>query len=349
MVERTSMATVDIVITCYNYGRFLKASVGSALAQRDVDVRVLIVDDASPDGSAAVAARLAEQDRRVRLIALPRNVGMIGAVNLGLREIDGDYFVKLDADDLLTPGSLARSVKLLDRHPEVGFVYGRPRNFTGEFTPRRSFGFPRWKIRRGAEWLALRYRAATNCISQPEAMIRRATLQTVGDYNPKLPHTSDLEMWLRLAAVADVGRINGVDQGCYRIHPDSMQRTVNAGYVTDLLGRRAAFLSVLEADDGRLPAAELEDTVRLGLALQAVDAICRAYDRDCVDRTEEEQLQAFALETYPECVRRPEWAGLQRRRQRGRCNKWAPGSLLAAALRRGRLEMAEYRRLSTGL
>jgi glycosyltransferase involved in cell wall biosynthesis len=343
------MARVDIVVTCHNYGRFLKACVDSAITQRGVDLRVLIIDDASTDDSAEVAARLVAQDARVRLIALSRNLGMIGAINMGLREIDADYFVKLDADDLLTPGSLARSVKLLDSHPDVGFVYGRPRHFSGDVPPRPGFGFPRWRIWTGADWMALRCRAATNCISQPEAVIRCATLRSVGAYNDKLPHTSDLEMWLRLAAVSDVGRINGIDQGLYRVHPYSMQRTVNAGLLTDLVGRREAFLSALAADHPRLPAAELEDAVRLKLALHAIDAACRAYDRDRVDRIEEEKLVAFALETCPASATRPEWRALQRRRQRGRRSRWAPDSMLAAALRRAREELAQSRRLRAGL
>ena len=46
--------------------------------------------------------------------------------------MDGEYLVKLDADDLLAPGSLARATALLEAHPEVGFVTGRPMHFTTE-------------------------------------------------------------------------------------------------------------------------------------------------------------------------------------------------------------------------
>ncbi len=60
-------------------------------------------------------------------------------------------------------------------------------------------------------------------------------------------------MWLRAAAVADVGRINGANQAFYRIHPGSMQRTTYAGHLIDLEGRRAAFDSVLRSTDHPLP------------------------------------------------------------------------------------------------
>ena len=181
-------------------------------------------------------------------------------MNRALREAQGEYLVKLDADDLLAPGSLQRSVALLEHNRNVGFVYGRPRHFTGIAPPSARLGHPSWTIWRGAEWLALRCRRAVNCISQPEALIRASTMRAVGDYNTALPHTYDLEMWLRLAAAADVGRINGVDQGFYRVHASSMSRTVNAGLRTDLIGRRDAFLGVLSTGAARLPQpADLEE------------------------------------------------------------------------------------------
>ena len=60
--------TVSVVVPCYNYGRFLSDCVHSVLAQQGVDVDVLIIDDASPDGSASVAEAVAAGDDRVRVI-----------------------------------------------------------------------------------------------------------------------------------------------------------------------------------------------------------------------------------------------------------------------------------------
>jgi hypothetical protein len=84
---------------------------------------------------------------------------------------------------------------------------------TGMAPPRPRWVLPRWVVWPGAEWFALRCRLGVNCISQPEAVIRSSVLREIGGYNARLPHTSDIEMWLRLSAAADVGRINGVDQG----------------------------------------------------------------------------------------------------------------------------------------
>ena len=58
------MASVDVIIPCYKYGHLLEECVESVLSQEDVDVRVVIMDDASPDDTEAIGGRLA-QDRRV--------------------------------------------------------------------------------------------------------------------------------------------------------------------------------------------------------------------------------------------------------------------------------------------
>ncbi len=67
--------------------------------------------------------------------ATTTNAGHIASVNEGFAALDGEYLVKLDADDLLAPGALARATALLEARPEVGFVTGRPLHFTTDTGP----------------------------------------------------------------------------------------------------------------------------------------------------------------------------------------------------------------------
>jgi len=341
---------VTVLVPCHNYAHYLPHCMRSVLDQTDVDVDVFVIDDASTDGSVDVASKIARQDSRVRLVSLPDNIGMVPALNYGLSHGIGDYFVKLDADDMLTPGSLRRSLSFFERHPDVGFVYGRPRHFTGDVPPRERVGRPRWTVWPGEHWLALRYGRAFNCISQPEVVIRTSALRQAGFYNLKLPHTSDLEMWLRLAAIAPVGRINRADQGYYRVHQGSMQRTVNSGLMKDFIGRRDAFLSALSAVGDQVHLAPaLERSVRKELAAQALDCCCRAFDRERVDAVPMLELTEFAFATYPASATLPEWKGLERRRRQGVRSKWSPGSLVLSATRRIREEFAHFRWVRTGV
>ena len=320
---------VTVVVPAYNYGRFLVDCATSVLTQRDVDVRLLIADDCSTDDTPLVTDGLAASDPRVSVIRNERNKGHIPTVNEGLALVDSEFVVKLDADDLLTPGSLARATALLEAHPEVGFVYGRPHHFSGPVPSLRDSTTRSWTIWPGEDWVAARCGSSANVISQPEVVMRTALVRRAGFFCSDLPHTSDLHLWMKLASRGDVGRINGPEQGLYRVHPASMQRTVHAGIMLDLEGRRDAFDAALASRAG---ADELRRVARQTLAVRALDIACRAYDRGRTNGAESarrlprsrprpglpvDDLVAFALDTCPEARQLPEWNALEHRRSVG--------------------------------
>jgi hypothetical protein len=338
------------VVPAYNYGRFLTDCARSVLTQRDVDVRLLIVDDCSTDDTPRRTAELVASDARVSVICHEHNRGHIPSVNEGFERVESPYVVKLDADDLLAPGSLARATALLEAHPEVGFVYGRPRHFRGS-VPRPTESAARsWTIWSGRDWVARRCRSGNNVISQPEVVMRTALLRRAAPIRRELPHTSDLHLWMQLGSMGDVGRINGPVQGYYRVHDASMQRTTHSGVLFDLRARRDAFDSVFAAEAGALPgAAELHDTARRTLAAAALDRTCSDVDRGRTGVDSLEDVVAFALETWPAARQLPEWAALERRRSFGaeRAPRH-PRFFARAVARRASVEAARWRWARTG-
>jgi glycosyltransferase involved in cell wall biosynthesis len=225
--------------------------VGSALAQDEVDPQVIIVDDASTDDSAEVAARFARSDQRVSVVRHLANTGHVQAFNDGLEVATGEFIVRLDADDLLTPGSLARAVALFDAFPKVGLVYGHPVHFTDAVPPGARSTVRRWRVWRGEDWVAYRCARGVNCITTPEAMIRASVVYSIGGLNTALHFAQDMEMWLRAASVSDVGWIDGADQALHRDHPGSMSATNGSGQLLDLQERAKVF-------DVSWPAARLQ-------------------------------------------------------------------------------------------
>ena len=115
---------VDVIVPCYNYGDVLEACVQSILTQQDVDVRVMIMDDASSDSTQAVGMRLAAADARVEYRRHTVNRGHIATYNEALAMLTGDFVLLLSADDMLTPGALRRATRAMIAHPEVGIAYG---------------------------------------------------------------------------------------------------------------------------------------------------------------------------------------------------------------------------------
>jgi glycosyltransferase involved in cell wall biosynthesis len=313
------MASVSVVIPCYNYGRFLEEAVTSVLdEQPGVDVRVLIIDDASPDGSAEIAAKIAASDSRIEFAVHPVNKGHLATYNEGLLDwADGDYSVMLSADDRLTPGALKRACDLMDARPDVGFVYGHLRWFTDGGPLPAARTRPRgWSVWPGPWWLERRILAACNCITSPEVVVRTSVQKRVGGYDPRLPHTGDLEMWMRLAANADVGFLRGVDQAYHRTHGRNMMTSYSA--LMDLRQRRLAYETVLDRDAGKLTdAARVSDVMYRKLGREALWAAARAYDRGGARQAPPDELVAFAFDCWPKAGRLAGYRTLQLRKRIG--------------------------------
>lgn len=274
-LSSTAAPSVSVVITCYNYARFLPDAVASALAQEGVDVDVVIVDDASTDDSVEVAQRLCERDGRVALVRHLENRGHVESANEALARATGTYVVKLDADDLLTPGSLARSVALMEARPEVVFCYGHPERFTGSAVPAVPPGGARsWTVWDGDAWVRRVLRRGHNVIMQPEVLLRREAVERTGGYRTELRWAEDYNWWLRLASTGSVGRVNGVTQGLYRVHDDSFQRSATDVAYADLTARVDAVRLFLGERDG-----DADALGRLAYSALAREARMQAADR----------------------------------------------------------------------
>ena len=203
------MSSIDVIVPCYKYGHFLTECVQSVLVQSGVDVRVLIIDDESPDNTIDVATRLAAADPRVRVIRHSVNKGHITTYNEGLEWASAEYVLLLSADDYLLPDALSSSVELMDKHPDVGFTYGKAIIITPAGNDLETVYREQkrgWQISDGRTFI--RRSGAFNIVPTPTAVVRTALQKRVGGYRHELPHSGDMEMWLRLAAYGSVGVID---------------------------------------------------------------------------------------------------------------------------------------------
>ena len=116
------MALVSIVMPAYAAERFIAAALDSVRAQSMDDWECLVVDDASPDRTAEIAAAAAAADSRFRLLRQPENRGVAAARNAALAAATGRYVAFLDADDLWLPAKLERQVGFM-RESGAGMSY----------------------------------------------------------------------------------------------------------------------------------------------------------------------------------------------------------------------------------
>ena len=341
--------SVTVIVPCYNYGRYLPECVKSILDQQDVRVNVLVIDDASTDGSAEVARRLAEQDARIRTICHQENRGHIATYNEGLALASGDYTVLISADDVLTPGCLARATSLMDEHPSVGLAYGFPVEVTDADLPPARTVATKWIIWKGEDWVALRCKAGGNVLMSPEAVIRTSVAQKIGGYRADLPNAGDLEMWMRAATVSDVGYVGGADQAYYRIHSSNMHHSRDK--LADISERLRSFDAIfIERSEFLSDPKSMHDTAHRALAREALRHGISAYARGVADREPIDGYAAFALAAWPDAKNLREWRTLSRlRRMRDTRPGRDPLLAMREAMRNLRYRLSWWRRRWAGV
>jgi hypothetical protein len=280
-------------------------------------VRVLIIDDCSPDNTAEVGAALAAEDKRVEFRRHETNKGHIATYNEGLIEwAAGDYCLLLSADDLLTPDALRRAAGLLDANPALGFVYGRA--IATEAPDPQAVTVPcSWQSRfvTGAEFWKASCEVTGNLVPTPTAVVRTALQQRIGGYRSELPHTGDLEMWMRFAAHASVGII-AADQAFYRVHGKNMHKETYAADRFILEQHKQAFDSLFSEYGSRFAdAADLHAKAMRGVARAALSRATRAFERGQVEECKD--LLNFAQAVDPSVRRESIWSSLRLKRIMG--------------------------------
>jgi glycosyltransferase involved in cell wall biosynthesis len=119
------------VVTCYNYARFLRDSISSVLAQSTPFDEVIVIDDASTDGSEAVLSEICPRSAAVdfKVIRHEQNRGQLAAFETGVARSTGDIVCFLDADDVYAVDYLSTILDAYRRYPQCDFIFCQPHMF----------------------------------------------------------------------------------------------------------------------------------------------------------------------------------------------------------------------------
>lgn len=110
---------ISVVMPNYNGQRFVGSAIDSVLLQTYQNFELIIVDDCSKDNSLQLIKKKAENDKRIRVIALKHNAGVANARNVGIREAKGKYIALLDNDDLWVSDKLERQLIIAERGADI--------------------------------------------------------------------------------------------------------------------------------------------------------------------------------------------------------------------------------------
>ncbi len=162
------MVKVSFIVACYNYGQYISETIDSVLAQTYQDYEVVIVDDASNDGTTpAILAEQAKRDSRIKIITHAENKGLSATRNTAIKVAKGKYITGLDADDMVEPTYLEKVVQKMES-TNADVVYTHFRFFDGKDEThfiekdqrkiKRKLPyvtcFPMWSLHRKADWEA---------------------------------------------------------------------------------------------------------------------------------------------------------------------------------------------------
>lgn len=244
------MPAVSVIIPTHSRPHLLPRAVESARAA-GTDVEIIVVDDASNDGTAAACRELTD----LKYIRLERNQGVAGARNVGILESTGKYVAFLDDDDLRLPGSLDTEAALLDANPEAGFVCGAMIMADQEYQPTGEVFLPRNSGNVFWDLLELDFP-----VMPLSTLIRKACFLRIGILNQRLEGIDDWDIFTRIAEIYPV-LVTEQPMGIYR-QPTPSSDQGSSSQATQLLKAARHQLKLLELPLARAAEPGLRRAIR---------------------------------------------------------------------------------------
>ena len=209
---------VSVVVPALDAERTLREALESVWSQGYEPLEVIVVDDASRDGTPALQKQLARDG--LRELRQSQNRGPAAARNAALRIARGRYVAFLDADDAWLPGKLERQLRAIESDPRIVLVScdSRYENWSGQLL--RSSHATRPPAQGDEAWKTL---LAYNFAPTPTVLARRADVIAAGGFDESLGFGEDLDLWIRLALR---GHVAVLDEVLVRIRewPGSLTR-----------------------------------------------------------------------------------------------------------------------------
>jgi putative sugar O-methyltransferase len=205
---------VSVVLPVRDGELFLGGAIGSILGQSFEDLELLVVDDASTDGTPDIAQRASARDKRVLVVA-NSGKGEVDAIETGIAASSGEFIARMDADDVALPWRLERQVSHVQEHPDLGLLGGAIEMIdeAGRFLTTVSYPTDPVELRD----LVL----AGVCFASPTLMIRRAALREVGGFRRLFEPAEDVDLCLRIAERYPVANL-AEPVVRYRIHGNNI-------------------------------------------------------------------------------------------------------------------------------
>ena len=214
--ESLAASDVTVLMSVHNGERYLRAAIASILAQTHRRFELLIIDDASTDGSRAIIASFG--DPRIRVLHNETNLGLTKSLNLGLVSARTEFVARQDADDLSRPERLERQVAFMQAHPKTALLGTHVNVIDADGHPRGGPPDVRALTPLGVRWHLL----FGNPFAHSSVMFRRSVAwDELGGYDPEFIYNQDFELWSRVVERHSACNLPDILID-YRAHADSI-------------------------------------------------------------------------------------------------------------------------------
>lgn len=123
------MAKISIILTSYNYEKYIEETISSVLNQTIDDWELIIIDDNSTDNSINIIMEFANKDSRIQVIRNCENLGLKDSIKTALLAATGEWIAFLESDDLWEKYYLEKKLSIITKYPDVGFIYNNVKIF----------------------------------------------------------------------------------------------------------------------------------------------------------------------------------------------------------------------------
>lgn len=233
------MPKISVCIPTYNRAHYLPFAIDSVFAQTIADWELIVCDDGSLDSTPAVMA--AYSDSRVRYLRHSRNVGKSNNMRSGFKVATGEYFLKFDDDDRLTPEFLKKTSEILDRELAIDFVgtdhwiIGANNRRNEAATDENSQKWGRAALGEGIPPALLETVFVKQSFQIGATLFRRQALLEVEYMRPNIQNCEDNDLFVRLVQAGKQGYYLPQRLMEYRVHSEQQGLNRAIPYLKDKL------------------------------------------------------------------------------------------------------------------
>ncbi len=193
------MPKVSVILPTYNQERYISAAIESVLHQTYQDFEIIVVNDASSDGT--IDCVQSYKDSPIQLYSLKQNQGESAATNFGIQKAQGEWIAILHSDDVFALDKLEKQINFTQENPNVSAVLSQVKVIDEIGQPLPFGTHPLQRIfsqsnRTRFQWLN-HFFTKDNCLCQTSAMIRRQCYEKIGVYDLRFRQIPDFDFWVR--------------------------------------------------------------------------------------------------------------------------------------------------------